>query len=278
MFQIIFISNEKEPCEIDSVTHQDYTTLKERKTVVQMPSLDENEIKEAADKYGFNLEFKTGSCFKEKGYSTNLNELLSGVEIDVIAVNDDEHLLIECKGACQGTALILIKAPKNIEDKVKGTSEKSRWILNDDYKMPILTLPREAIYTSTGDFFLANRNKSLVKASKNNANNNFYKAQQQVKEAMVEYLKIPPHRVEDDTNSHAIVPLIVTNAEIWVVDYSLEEPTVIRHNYVFHVAHVNNELTLSHVSGEVCQAFSIPVVNINSLPKFIDNNLNGRLH
>lgn len=75
---------------------------------------DEDLVKIAANKYGFNLEFKTKNIFEKNGFVTKHNILMKLneelLEIDLIANKYvDRHFIVECKGTDSSSCLILVK-------------------------------------------------------------------------------------------------------------------------------------------------------------------------
>lgn len=186
-----------------------------------------------AERYGFNLEFKVQKILQDKEFHVEQNKSIShnssNIEIDVVAreKNSYLHLLIECKGAAKDSALILIKSPDNIFKNCQFESNIYFSIKeNDDYCIPKINLSEtDAPFCSnTGDFFTGNGD-CLKRCSKNSDKSNFYKAQQQILEAIKAYTnKIPTENEEGDSSTNFLIPIIVTNAEIWLVDYTEARP------------------------------------------------------
>ncbi len=232
---------------------------------------------DTANQYGFNLEFKTNKTLDEKGYNCLMNETFPTkdgfVEIDVIAKDAIHHLLIECKGASKDTILLLTKAATNriAKDKIGHTRYN---VNNGDYRMPIFNIGTDqAIYTNSGDFFHIKKDgsspESINKASKNDAQNNFYKAQKQLLAAITAYSNANPLDTTNQVHSTYIVPLIVTNAQIWVVDYNENEPKISQQGGTLHrVVNDDNVLYLD-IGGDSAKSFVIPVINYSYLESFL---------
>ena len=219
-------------------------------------------IKKAAERYGYNLEFKAKKILEELNFRTDLNRTSTLdqelIETDIIAIggfNNDLHLIIECKGIAQGSCLLLIKETKKYEHVSEG---KTRFdIDNSKYKIPLYKSTEEIQYTFTGDFFI-NNTKELKKISKDDSQNNFYKAQQQIINSILAYSRIP--EVNEPTDY--IVPLIVTNAEIWIIDYNQDKPICQNYQWVLH------RLITTKFSSSF-NFIPIQIVNINHLSDFL---------
>lgn len=146
-----------------------------------MSTSDEDLVIDAAEKYGFNIEFKTKNLFQAKGYTTELNKFYyyegELLEVDVLAKLNSRLFLVECKGTASNSMLILIKDPDNSE-----SIYLRRTI--DNYNSRIMGFGGVGLFcTFTGDFFSRENNK-LKKLSKNDTENNFYKAQTQITNAI----------------------------------------------------------------------------------------------
>jgi hypothetical protein len=94
------------------------------------------------------------------------------LEIDLIANKyTDRHFIIECKGTDSSSFLILVKESDE-QDNV--TNMMRHCVEGTNYRLVGYELP--TFCTFTGDFF-NNNTKELKKASRNDDDNNFYKAQ-----------------------------------------------------------------------------------------------------
>lgn len=225
---------------------------------------DEELVKIAANRYGFNLEFKTKSILEKNGFITKHNNLMKlndeTLEIDLIANKyPDRHFIIECKGTDSSSVLILVKESAE-QDSV--TNIMRHKIEGTNYR--IVGYEPPSFCTFTGDFF-NNSAKELKKASRNDDENNFYKAQLQITDAISAFIN------DESLGVSHIIPVIVTNARIWVVDYNNPENTeVTEFKYLLHKVKLANNLKLeSNDEGSEVLTFVIPVVGINYLDEFI---------
>lgn len=223
-------------------------------------------IKKAAELYGFNLEFRTKTVLEENDFSTVLNKSYNlgdkQTEIDLVAQDGlDLHLVIECKGTTKGSCLLLVKEAT----PSKNTTNSSNTRLNidaSDYKIPLFQQNGD-LCTFTGDFFSTDT-KKLKKASKDDSQNNFYKAQLQLIEAVLAYSSESIENPYDDQRTDYIIPGIVTNAEIWTINYNQVDPECIKYKWIFH------RLRTSKVNSNVTE-IPIPIVNINHLKEFLSS-------
>lgn len=239
-------------------------------------------IKKTAEKYGFNLEFRTSKILEKDSYASLLNKVIQHgsklTEIDVLATkyNEGLHLVVECKGANNNSLLILVKSSNSTLNEYKNShTNATRYIIDDsEYRIPIAPInksPSDPIYTITGDFFQMNDSKTLKKYSKNDEGNNFYKAQQQIIEAIDVYSKEPIKNPEGDQRKDYIVPLIVTNSEIWVIDFNDDETKASNHKWVLHRTLINDKKLPLKLNGIYCSYFPITIVNINHLESALKN-------
>ncbi len=227
---------------------------------------DEELVKIAANKYGFNLEFKTKSIFEKNGFITKHNYLMKLddelLEIDLIAnKHPDRHFIIECKGTDSSSSLILVKESAE-QDNV--TTLMRHCIEGTNYRLVGYESPE--FCTFTGDFFNNNNSKELKKASRNEDDNNFYKAQSQIIDAISAFLK------NESPSVSYIIPVIVTNAKIWVVDYNNPEKTeTTQFKWVFHKVKLGNNFTLEPRAQESeVFSFVLPVVSIHYLDEYLN--------
>lgn len=234
-------------------------------------------VTQAAEKYGFNLEFKTKEIFEKNQYQVDLNvPLRDGIEVDVHASRDqNRQVLIECKGTDPSSCLILIKDPKKNYKTNRYNIPNSKFAIAQ-YK------PHAGsdFYTFTGDFFNL-KNKELKRSSINDENNNFYKAQIQIMEALNAFYMSEASRTvlsmfeEDNNNGESeercfLIPMIVTNADkIWVVDYSKKDGIAKPHKWVLQRARINDYIHIEYKNGEKPYSISVAVVSINYLDQFL---------
>ena len=234
-------------------------------------------IRNAACEYGFNLEFRTKAIFEQNNYTTESNKLIRDaeriIEIDVIAEKDSNHIfIVECKGANKDSHLILIKEPQ--EDQQYFSRNV---IANSNYRITgVESSKKDMFCTFTGDFFHHQQQK-LKKTSKNDSENNFYKAQAQLLEAVSLMAK------KDSKYVSHVSPIIVTNAKIWVVDYqnsSENHAGVMNYKWVFHKTQVPKILSLEKQENREALTCVVPIVNVEYLNDFLLKSLNtstGRL-
>ncbi|VEG89829.1 NERD domain-containing protein [Legionella spiritensis] len=231
-------------------------------------------IKDAAKKYGFDLEYRTKKAFK------NLNENIivetnvcfvtdnDTVEIDVIAkIPYQYHFLVECKGTHSDSILLLVR------DHNSRTFNQQGSILSSSDRLLQFTPDKDQdFFTFTGDFF-NKRGGELKPSSKNDNDNNLYKAQVQIIDAIQAYLhyKSDDAFIEDTSSSgqREIIPLIVTNADIWVINYGEEPESVKQYKWVLHNVRVNSKLNLD----DSRENFLILIISIKYLQELITNGL-----
>lgn len=230
---------------------------------------NESTVINAANKYGFNLEFKTKDKFEENGFITRHNILMrlgdSLLEVDLIAsAYTDRHFIIECKGTDSSSSLILVKESDG-QDNV--ASMMRHCISGTNFRL--IGYESSSFCSFTGDFFHYN-GKELKKASRNDDDNNFYKAQLQIIDAICAFAQ------NESKNISHIIPVIVTNANIWVVDYNKPEKTdTTPCKWVLHKVKLDNKLKLEPAYEEAdVLSFVLPVVNIHYLDEFIKNTKN----
>lgn len=233
-----------------------------------MSTSDVDLVIKAAEKYGFNLEFKTKNLFQAKGYSTEINKLYQYdgelLELDVQAELNDRLFIVECKGTASNSMLILVKDPDNSE------SLYSRREI--DKHSRIMGFGGTGLFcTFTGDFFTKEQHQ-LKKLSKNDTENNFYKAQTQVSNALCAVSSTIQNRLNSNNTIH-IMPLIVTNAQIWVIDYEQTPTSATLHKWVKHKAIPNTRL-LTLLGDNQVFTYLVNIVNINYLKDFLDKSFN----
>lgn len=223
-------------------------------------------VLKAASKSGFNLEFNTKKIFSEKGLKTEINQLYlyndTPIEIDVVArcQTPKMYFVVECKGSESTSCLILVKDAvsngKTIIARSNFLDSKAR-LVGFNSTMPIPS-------SFTGDFYRNNSN-DLIKLSKNDQENNFYKAQQQIKDAILSFYQC----IEDDAEDfYYIVPLIVTNSQIWAVDYNNDEPECSKYKWFLQKIKLDSRFKLS-ANNIPSTSLLIPIVNINYLEEFV---------
>ena len=230
---------------------------------------DENLVLDVAEKYGFNLEFKTKNLFAKKGYSTEINKLYKYeeeyLEIDLLASKFDRVFVVECKGTASNSALILIKNHEN--DNFDTNIFTRRKI--DNYIRIMGFGGTGCFCTFTGDF-LYKEQKGFKKASKNDSENNFYKAQQQMTTALHAVATINNIKISDTSQQQIrhLMPLIVTNANIWVVDYEQNPVKATKHKWIKHKVISNTKLPLT-IEDTPVHTYLCHVINIHHLDEFL---------
>jgi hypothetical protein len=239
-------------------------------------------VKQTAEKYGFNLEFKTKKILEANQYQVDLNiPLPDGTEVDIKAGKYQHmQILIECKGTDPSSCLILIKEPKQ-----EYYNSRRHIIAHTHYAIAQYKPAAESdFYTFTGDFFnLKPNNKELKKSSTSDDNNNFYKAQLQIIEALngISIRESAKNRLKASlgennqgnytrNNRCFLIPIIVTNANnIWVVDYTKDEVAVKPHKWALQKVRITNLISLEDKNGDKPYTISVAVVNISYLEQFI---------
>ena len=216
--------------------------------------MDESEkklVKDIALQNGYLIEFEVSKALNaidDSSKTISMGHLVgnNNIEIDVVAAFYKKHYLIECKGCEKKSFLILVKAPSLMKNNDDNSSmrmmnvefgEMPRPSPNGDgyifeYKIFNFNINHKnsAPYTVNGDF---HKNGSTKKFDTADSRSNLYKAQQQICEAMVNY---EPSKFEhDDDQRCSVIPMIVTNSNICVIDYEKEnEPVVAQHKWVIH--------------------------------------------
>lgn len=218
----------------------------------------ENIIK-AAEVSGFNLEFKTKKILDELNLTCHLNSLYKLndeiIEIDLVAKNHmNRHLIIECKGCESGSFLILIKEQQK---QINQLSER----VNLDNCVRISQFPSldNNFITFTGDFY----DSKYKRKSKDDTKNNFFKAQEQINSAIFAYYKSLTKQ-KSDSSIQFIFPLIVTNSQIYVVDFASSITEAKNCKWAFQ--RIKN--TLNFGQPEMMD-YLAPVVNINYLEEYL---------
>lgn len=224
----------------------------------------------AAEKYGFNLEFKTKNLFEMKGYLTEINKLYyyegEPLELDVQAKLHDRLFLVECKGTASNSMLILVKDPDNSELLYSRRSI-------ENHNSRIMGFGGAGRFcTFTGDFFTKEQHH-LKKLSKNDTENNFYKAQTQISNALCAVSSTIQNSSNAENKPIHIMPLIVTNAQIWVIDYEQDPISATHHKWVKHKVVSNTKLPLLSKDKKVF-TYLANIVNINHLKDFLDKSFN----
>ncbi|ADG25964.1 TPA: hypothetical protein JBA76_08655 [Legionella pneumophila subsp. pneumophila] len=218
---------------------------------------DNDLIQNAADKYGFNIEFKTKKIFQELELDAEVNSIFNGIEIDLVSPSHKPKFIIECKGAQADTILVLIK-----ESNDKAYT-KHKVIKDSKYGIPYYSMGPSIFTTFTGDFFTKSKNE-LKRISKNDNQNNFYKALDQITKAVAACTKQPL-----DSEMKYLYPLIVTNADIWVVDYNdMDKPQVVNHKWVIHKVKNDNQVINFEPDFE-SYFYPVLIININYLKELL---------
>lgn len=228
-------------------------------------------VEQAAKAYGFNLEYRAKGIFEQRGCVVETNKFLSVekgfIEIDIFAKNKQNptrQFVVECKGTHKDSYLILIKdlSSKNHE-QIKRASIK-----NTNYRVTGIESAKKDIFcTFSGDFFSSHQSK-LKKISKNDSENNLYKAQEQLLDAISAISKMDT--ANNDVCTY-LTPIIITNAKIWVVDYSSsteEEGVTQQYKWVFHKIQMSKEVT---VDGLFVHAI---IINVEFLDEFVKQTIN----
>ncbi|MHA3320699.1 hypothetical protein ACX1FC_05535 [Legionella pneumophila] len=254
--------------------------------------------KQAAENYGFNLEFKTKRELENNKYQVDLNvPLTGGIEVDVKASKKNMQLIIECKGADPSSCLILVKEAKNEYYNTNRHIIAHTNFAIAQYKPH----PDSELYTFTGDFFnlieQKNKDPKLNKAPYGI----FYKAQIQIIEALnaisspiasVNKLKqicaISDSNLSEEDKVKAtinidnldsdekkdwcyLIPVIVTNVKnILVIDYTNNDIIVESHKWVLQKSKINEQIKLKKKNGERPLSISIAVVSIKYLREFTE--------
>lgn len=235
---------------------------------------DDKLILDAANRYGFNLEFRAKKILEEKSFSVLMNQLIKNedefVEVDIKAAqHKGREWLIECKGASNSSYLILIKEDNSIDPKMYNTRRHA--IKDSNYRIAQFK-PDENQYffTFTGDFF--NKiGKELKKAAKNDFENNFFKAQNQILSA-INAISVTDVDKSKSSDFPVIIPVIITNAKIWVIDYNNSSaPEVNPYKWVLHKIPTKNNLFIVPKSGREFGSISTLVLNIEYLEEFLSN-------
>ena len=124
-------------------------------------------------------------------------------------------------------------------------------------------------FTFSEDFFKTEKNGDLKKMTRNDDDNNFYKAINQIQASIIAASKIPFPLIERN-KVKTIIPMIITNADIYVIDYaSTPQPKVSQHKWILHKATVSIDMCLK----DKAMMLALPVVNINYLNDFLANCL-----
>lgn len=217
-----------------------------------------DKIIKAAELSGFNLEFKTKKVLDELYLKCHLNSLYrlhnEIIEIDLIAQDQtNKHLVIECKGSSTDSSLILIQ-----EQELQRKKLIERIELNEFLRISQFPSLNDNYITFTGDFF----DDKFKRKSKDDTKNNFYKAQEQINNAIFLYSNNLAQQ-QREVSIQFILPLIVTNAQIYVVNFE-SSPTLAK-NCRWAFQRIKN----THNFGlPIILDYLVPVVNINYLKDF----------
>ncbi len=238
-----------------------------------MPEITSNMVRDAANRTGFSLEFKAKNILEQKNYNTKYNEVLifdnESQETDIIAWETKfQDMILECKGAKEGIVLILIKEP---ESKKLHPSKICNLDISDTGSKLVNTyyqFEKNTWLTFTGDFYqLKNtqEGKILTTATKNNVDTNFYKAQLQILKAIV--LNANLNAKYESQFPKDITPIILTNSEIWVVDY--ENTTEKKYKWVLHRAILSESSAKFTCNGEPRSWYTLPIVDVQYFDDFL---------
>jgi hypothetical protein len=235
-----------------------------------MADITSNMVKEAANKTGFFLEFKAKTILEDNGYNIRFNEELifnnDSQQIDILAWKTRfQDVIIECKGAKEGSVLILVKEPESKRIHPGGIcnldiADTGSKLVNTYYHFQVNTW-----LTFTGDFYHLKNDKILTPATKSDIDSNFFKAQQQISKAIGLSAKI--NKEKESMFPKDITPIILTNATIWVVD--CENNTEKKYKWVLHrVSYPDSSTTIS-CNGNTRSWYILPIVNIEYFEAFL---------
>jgi hypothetical protein len=258
-------------------------------------SIDKKLLREAADKEGFGLESKTASVFKSKSLSVQQNFLLpDGSDVDVFAYPQPNGrfgsiFIVECKGSSPDKQLLLFdKSREFIKEcpsmhqgvlsrllyQLRYEAEKGFCYFSPDPTMEKVVMvceqncfPISLRYCHTGDFLtLTSKNgkaSSYDKEPRQDERNNFFKGIMQILKAMP-LLCDEIHGVVNNFGKTflKVIPLIVTNAQISIRDFSHEEMVEVS----WAVCRCN-PLDTEANPARIEYVF---VVNVNKLSEFIE--------
>lgn len=232
----------------------------------------EAKIIEAAKRYGFNLEFRASEVFKAEHYRVELNTVSIVNELphetDVLGwCTSGIAIAAECKGTEQNSILLVIKESNNT---LNSFSTENKGIMGSKYTLGQFKPPdNNYFFTFSGDFFKTTNNGDLKKMTRNDDSNNFYKAINQIQASIVAASKIDFPLI-DGNGVKIIIPMIITNADIYVIDYASDsKPKVSQNKWVLHKAVVSKILPLQENAMMLC----FPIVNINYLGNFLNSCL-----
>lgn len=235
---------------------------------------DEKLILDAANKYGFNLEFRAKKILEEKNFTVLMNQLIKNedefVEVDIKAAQyQGRDWLIECKGSSSSSYLIMIKEVGGIDPKMYNTRRHA--IKGSNYRIAQFKPDiNQYFFTFTGDFF-NKTGKQLKKASKNDAENNFFKAQNQILSA-IKAISLTDTDKNKARDFPIIIPIIITNAKIWAIDYNNSvAPEVTPYKWVLHKIPTKNNLYITPKKEREFNSISILILNIEYFDEFLNN-------
>ncbi|WP_192483570.1 MULTISPECIES: hypothetical protein [Cysteiniphilum] len=262
-------------------------------------------IQDIAVKNGYLLEFEVCQSIdklinKQERSEIRMGELIGrdNIEVDIIAAFFEKNYMIECKGAQEGTNLILVKAPKSICDKDNDTTKsyssdvvcqlvtkKHKLASGRDINYRVINFNikdgQSAPYTINGNFHQMNSNKCFDSAD---SRNNFYKAQQQICQTMENFSPTPLIEGDNKPYPSIVIPIIATNADIWVIDYETNSgsdinPVIKQYDWAIHRV-VNRSQNIKIITNSELQHTSpimqVLIVNkhkIESLIKFLNTNI-----
>lgn len=230
-----------------------------------MSDKEQNIIK-AAQMSGFNLEFKAKEILDANNYSTEIGKCYTFnddyIEPDIVSTQfKGRYLIGECKGSSADSILILIKeANKNNND-----FNSRGFKISDAPNSKLVQFEPDgwdAFKTITGDFYSSN----LKKISKNDSKNNFYKAQNQITsgiKALADSLK------NDKSEMSYITPFILTNSEIWIIDFNKDTTQAKPYKWALHETLAGSSLPLELACGEQRNKYCLPIINIQYFDEFV---------
>ncbi|MCW5589122.1 MAG: hypothetical protein KIT27_05605 [Legionellales bacterium] len=205
-------------------------------------------LQEAAKRDGFNLEFLAKEKLNNSGYTVFANKIFiendSLIETDLIAIDNtsSKNLIIECKGRESDSLLLVVTRSKHdlSEEEKEALDHVSRISLIDHFHngyrfhIPRFDIQEDSAKVFTGDFFRADKNngtiKGYTKISKNEDQNNYYKAKLQLAQSVKSFIS----ETEELPGNRYIYPIIVVNSAIWTVDYNrnADDPIIYQHKWV----------------------------------------------
>lgn len=253
----------------------------------------------AVQKQGFKLEFDTYAMLRDYICNDNsiskinidvnyplhipheFREAEEGLpqycEADVYARTIDKfsedvnHYIVECKGANLKSKLAMVEVSnsefsRNINRYRKIKISQNHGIFGKLVEGESIIGPYQGgpPATFTGDFFSL-KNKEFKRSDKNLDNNNLFKGLKQLTTAAAELKRNKKLLMEKKSN--ILIPILVTNVDICVVNY--EDETIRTVPWLYHK---------NKVDGELCDVGYMPyvyVTNLKNLQSLLTNQYNG---